>query len=105
ATGLSQTTIVLFATDHGAAMPRAKCTLYDPGIEIALLMRFPPGGPPGERVITDLVSNVDVTPTLLDGLGLHVPENLHGVSLWPLLINRGDYRPRNEVFAEKTYHT
>ena len=37
-------TCVIFATDHGAAMPRAKCTLYDPGIEMALLWRWPSAG-------------------------------------------------------------
>jgi N-sulfoglucosamine sulfohydrolase len=99
--GLAESTVVVFATDHGAAMPRAKCTLYDPGIEVALLLRVPGLAP---RVVPDLVSNVDVTPTLLDALGLASPENLEGRSLWPLLRDQA-YTPRVEVFAEKTFHT
>jgi arylsulfatase A-like enzyme len=48
--GLAESTNVIFATDHGAAMPRAKCTLYDPGIEAALLWRWPSAGLSGGRV-------------------------------------------------------
>lgn len=111
--GLTDRTCVVFATDHGAAMPRAKCTLYDPGIEIALLWRSPAGAVGGGRVVHDLVSNVDVTPTLLESLGLSLPPNLHGRSLWPMLsvggaaaaAGRSGYAPRTEVFAEKTFHT
>src|SRR5258707_15242747 len=96
-------TLVVFATDHGAAMPRAKCTLYDPGIEVALLWRWPNFLPAG-RVVRDIVSNVDVTPSLLDALGLPVPAAVQGRSFWPLLA--GDhYVARDEIFAEKTFHT
>jgi N-sulfoglucosamine sulfohydrolase len=102
--GLADRTCVVFATDHGAAMPRAKCTLYDPGIEIALLWRWPAAGLADGRVISELISNVDVTPTLLQGLGLTAPPNLHGQSFWPLLQTL-PYTPRQEVFAEKTFHT
>ncbi len=102
--GLADSTLVVFATDHGAAMPRAKCTLYDPGIEVALLMRYPAAGLSGGRVVSELVSNVDVTPTLLEALGLPLAKNLQGLSLWPLLQGR-PFRARGEVFAEKTYHT
>jgi N-sulfoglucosamine sulfohydrolase len=101
---VDDSTLVVFATDHGAAMPRAKCTLYDPGIEVAVLMRWPAGGLSGGRVVSDLVSNVDVTPTLLDLLGLPVPGNFHGLSLRALLVGDGT-APRQEIFAEKTYHT
>jgi N-sulfoglucosamine sulfohydrolase len=101
---LAQTTCVVFATDHGIAMPRAKCTLYDPGIEVALLWRWPTAGLSGGRVVSELVSNVDVAPTLLEGLGLPLPANLQGVSFWPLLQGSG-YTPRKHVFAEKTFHT
>jgi arylsulfatase A-like enzyme len=103
--GIAATTCVIFATDHGAAMPRAKCTLYDPGIEVALLWRWPSAGLSGGRVISDLVSNVDVTPTLFQALDLPPPSNLQGRSLWPLLTSYGSYVPRSEVFAEKTFHT
>jgi arylsulfatase A-like enzyme len=102
---LADSTCVVFATDHGAAMPRAKCTLYDPGIEVALLWRWPSAGIAGGRVVSELVSNVDVTPTLLDVLGLVTPPTIQGHSLWALLSGYGSYTPRSEVFAEKTFHT
>jgi N-sulfoglucosamine sulfohydrolase len=102
--GLAETTCVIFVTDHGAAMPRAKCTLYDPGIEVAFLCRWPSCGLSGGLVIETLVSNVDVTPALLEGLGVACPDNLQGRSLWPLL--RGNSTAvRSEIYAEKTFHT
>jgi N-sulfoglucosamine sulfohydrolase len=101
---LASTTLVVFATDHGAAMPRAKCTLYDPGIEVALLTRWPAAGLSGGRVCDELVSNVDVVPTILDALDVPRGPELQGRSIWPLL--HGDaYAPRAEIFAEKTFHT
>jgi arylsulfatase A-like enzyme len=102
--GLEERTCVVFTTDHGAALPRAKATLYDPGIEIALLLRWPAGGLAGGRTYGDLLSNVDVVPTLLDAFGLPLPTNLHGQSFWPLLQAR-PYQPRTAIFAEKTFHT
>jgi len=102
--GVADTTCVIFATDHGAAMPRAKCTLYDPGIEVALLWRWPSAGLGGGRVVSEMVSNVDVTPSLLEGLGLPLPPPMQGRSIWPLLTGRA-YAPRSEIFAEKTFHT
>jgi arylsulfatase A-like enzyme len=106
--GLAEDTWVIFATDHGAAMPRAKCTLYDPGIEAASLWRWPAAGLTGGRVVADLVSNVDVTPTLLHALGVPIPAGVQGRSLWSLLTgydSNGAYVPRTEIFAEKTFHT
>jgi N-sulfoglucosamine sulfohydrolase len=102
--GLEENTWVIFTTDHGAAMPRAKGTLYDPGIEVALLMRWPENGLIGGRSYREMLSNVDLVPTMLDGLGLPLPPNVHGESFWPLLKG-APYLPRADIFAEKTFHT
>jgi arylsulfatase A-like enzyme len=104
ALGLDERTWVVFTADHGAALPRAKGTLYDPGLEVALLMRWPTGGLVGGRAHHELLSNVDVVPTLLDGLDLPLPANLQGRSFWPLLRD-APFEPRAEIFAEKTFHT
>ncbi len=102
--GLSDATLVIFTTDHGLAMPRAKCTLYDPGIETALLMRWPGGGLVGGRTVPELISNVDLLPTLLDAVGAPLPGRVQGRSFLPLL--RGEtYSRRDAVYAEKTYHS
>jgi arylsulfatase A-like enzyme len=94
-------TLVVFTTDHGSPLPRAKTTLYDPGIATALLMRHP--GMPTGRVVNALFSNVDLVPTLLELLDLPVPANLHGHSGAALV--RGNVASiRSEIFAEKTYH-
>jgi N-sulfoglucosamine sulfohydrolase len=99
---LKDDTIVIFTSDHGIPFPRAKMTLYDPGIETALVMRIP--GYRGGVVHPELISNVDLFPTLLELLDIPVPETVQGRSFLPLL--RGDaYSPRSEVFAEKTFHT
>jgi N-sulfoglucosamine sulfohydrolase len=97
-------TWIIFTTDHGLAMPRAKATMYDTGLGVALVMRWHAGGLGGGRRLSALVSHVDLVPTVLEGIGLEVPDTLHGRSLWPLL--RGERPGHNDaVFAEKTFHT
>lgn len=102
--GLLDDTWLIFTTDHGLAMPRAKCTLYDPGLETALIMFAPSLGLNGGRVITEPVSHVDLVPTILEWLGLDAPDDIHGRSYWPLLTG-GQYQQREAIFAEKTFHT
>jgi N-sulfoglucosamine sulfohydrolase len=92
----AENAIVVFTTDHGLAMPRAKCTLYDPGLEVALIVRWPGGNLSGSR--QELVSNIDVLPTLLEAAGIEVPDEMQGRSLL-----RG--QERDAVFGEKTFHS
>ncbi len=102
--GLMERTWFIFTTDHGLAMPRAKCTLFDPGIETALLMLAPPLGLTGGRVIDELISHVDLAPTIAEILGLPAPADVQGQSFAPLLQG-APYHAREELFAEKTFHT
>lgn len=108
--GLAENTITIFVTDHGLALPRAKCSLYDPGMEIAFLIRWPAGGWNGGR-LTEPLLNLDIVPTLLDALGLtDRPEQLtgppvQGRSFRPLLDDDpAALAERNEIFGEITYH-
>lgn len=100
--GLKDDTLVLFTSDHGIAMPRAKCALYDPGIETPLILWG--GGIPAGQRFPQLVSNVDYFPSLLDWADFPVAENVQGHSFYPLLQGGDYYTPRTEIFAEKTYH-
>jgi len=101
--GFKDNSIVIFTADHGIPFPRAKCTLYDPGLEVAFIMRWPKGGWEGNKTYSELVSNVDYLPTLLEVAGIEIPENVQGKSLLALLEGR-NYQPRTEIFGEKTYH-
>lgn len=106
--GLAERTLVLFTCDHGIAFPRAKSTLYDAGIGIALVARWPGVLPAGVRCDA-LLSNVDLAPSLLVAVGAQVPGHMNGRPFWgavPGACGPGSpaWVPREAVFAEKTYH-
>jgi arylsulfatase A-like enzyme len=101
-TGLSENTLFVFTTDHGIPYPRAKMSLYDPGIGTALIIRGPKGFR-GGKVFSELMSNIDLLPTVLEAAGLPIAENVQGRSFLPLVQGR-PYERRAEIFAEKTYH-
>ena len=98
--GLREDTLVIFTTDHGIAFPRAKATLYDSGLQTALLMRWP-GGFEGGQVCDQMLSNIDLFPTVLDATATPSPEDVMGRSFWPLLAG-GEYEANEQIFAEKS---
>jgi len=98
--GLAENTIVVFTSDHGIPYIGAKWTLFDPGIETPLIMRWPASGLVGGVVHSQLMSNVDFLPTLLDLVGVPVPENVQGVSAAGILRGESDAPIRDAVFAE-----
>jgi arylsulfatase A-like enzyme len=100
--GLAEDTVVFVTTDHGPELPRAKMTVYDPGIKSAFICRWPGRIPAGRR-LARLTSHVDVLPTLLDIAGLGVPARVEGGSfLRRLRGERGE--TRDAIFAAMTWH-
>ncbi|MGE2833087.1 sulfatase family protein [Mycobacterium sp. SMC-4] len=106
ATGLDRTTWVVFVTDHGPALPRAKSTLYDAGTGISVIVRPPRGSLVSPQRYDDLFSGVDLVPTLLELLGVAVPDDIEGLShANRLRSNTPEGRPvRDAVYSMKTYH-
>ena len=104
AAGLAENTLVIFLGDNGAAVLHGKCSCYEPGVQVPLLVRWPGKAKPGQ-VRDELVSAVDVMPTLLEAGGIALPEGLAGQPLQPLL--RGDKAPswRKHLFTEMNFHT
>jgi len=95
ASGAAPDTLVIFTTDHGFGFPRAKATLYDPGIHIPLIMHWP-GVADGGRTCDCLISNTDVVPTLADICGFPVPDDLDGRS-FAAAVRGGQQVGRNAV--------
>jgi len=106
ATGLDTTTWVVFMTDHGPALPRAKSTLYDAGTGIAMIVRPPLRTAPQGTVYDELFSGVDLVPTLLELLGVGIPTDIDGIShARNLRSPQSDVKAaRSKVYTTKTYH-
>ncbi len=94
--GLLENTIVFFFSDHGDGTPRAKRWLYDSGIKVPLIIRFPFQERAGS--INDrLISFVDFAPTVLSLAGLDLPGYLHGQPFEGI----EEAAPRSYVYAAK----
>jgi uncharacterized sulfatase len=75
--GLAENTIVFFFGDHGQAHVRGKQFVYDSGIHVPLIIRWPDKLKPGS-VIDDLVSAIDFAPACYQAVGIPVPSHMEG---------------------------
>lgn len=94
-------TLIVFISDNGPPFPGNKCNLSDRGTGTPLLFHWP-AGLPSDVDRDDLVSSVDLLPTLLDLVGVPVPPEVQGRSLVPLLYGIGG--GGDAVFSEMTMH-
>ena len=95
--GLTENTLVIYMADNGI---KVKATCYEGGVHVPGIIRWPAGLPQGE-VNRQLISNIDLTPTILNACGLDVPEKLdaRGENFLPLL--RGEQTEwRDAAFLE-----
>ncbi|MCP4644453.1 MAG: sulfatase-like hydrolase/transferase, partial [bacterium] len=75
--GLDEDTVVFFWSDHGRGLPRCKRWLYDSGIHVPLIVRWP-GKLRPRSVCDDLVMLTDLGPTVLSIAGVKVPDHVQG---------------------------
>jgi len=86
---------VIFIGDNGRCHLRGKCWLYDPGIRVPLILRWPDHVAPG-AVHENMVSMIDISATVLDMAGVALPPRLDG---HPILGPR--VRQRDHIFAAR----
>jgi len=76
--GLAQNTIVLFFGDNGRCHVRDKQWLYEGGLHVPLIVRWPQGEVRPGKVETGMVSAIDIPATSLVLAGLDVPKGFDG---------------------------
>ena len=104
ALGLGESTRFLYTSDHGEMYGShgiySKCCMYEGSVGVPLMLCGP--GVPAGRAVEQLVSHVDMFPTVVEGVGAKLmpeDEDLPGTSLWPAINGVESARPG---FAE--YH-
>ncbi len=98
---LEDNTIVLFASDHGCHFKTRnaeyKRSCHDASMRIPMALTGP-GFSSGGR-LQEMISLIDIPPTLLDSCGIPVPGEMQGRSFVPLTSGRSPDWPE-EVYAE-----
>ncbi len=101
--GLDTNTVVIYTADQGPQWPFAKWSLYDQGIRVPFIVRWPGQIQPG-RATDAMISLVDVLPTFIALAGGTPPADLDGRSFLPLLEGKTN-RHREMIFATHSQDT
>ncbi|MGI9590745.1 MAG: sulfatase family protein, partial [Myxococcota bacterium] len=106
--GLLEDSLVVLTSDHGEMMDEHAAefwnhgnSVYDAVSRVPLLLRLP-GGAGGGRAEEWRLSNVDLMPTLLELLGLPVPQAIDGESFAGALLGREAWIGGQPIYAEAT---
>jgi arylsulfatase len=108
--GLTERTWVIFASDNGpflsygehagssGPLREGKLTTFEGGVRVPCLMKFP-GRIPAGRVCDDLVTTLDLLPTMTRVIGGPPPAKiLDGVDVWPVLAGQEGAKSPREAF-------
>ncbi|KAJ5654691.1 hypothetical protein N7490_001694 [Penicillium lividum] len=103
--GLANSTLVIFVSDNGPPFINSKTTLFDAGVRLPLIIRNPQSSP---AVSTNMVSYVDILPTILDyvnhpGVKDSAGKRI-GRSLLPVLGIESKLPGFDQVFGSHTFH-
>ncbi len=98
--GLATNTVFIYPSDQGPEWPRCKWTLYDSGLRVPFVVRWPGVVPPGSQCDA-LVSLIDLMPTFTAIAGGVPPKGIDGVSFKDVLLGRTRVC-RQQLFATHT---
>ena len=101
--GLADNTLVIFMGDNGHAFPHGKGSLYDPGLNVPCIARWP-GKIAAGTDSHNLLSGEDITPTFLEAAGIAASKDMSGKSFLPMLRSAANYQPRKHIFAARLPH-
>ncbi len=106
--GQKENTIVVFLSDNGGSgnggnepLRGAKSSLWEGGLRVPFIMRWP-GEIPAGKVTDEFLTSLEILPTLLGATGTAMPTEikLDGFDMLPVL--RGEQKsPRNEMFWQR----
>jgi arylsulfatase A-like enzyme len=107
--GLRDNTLIVYVTDNGwiqnphgnGFAPRSKQSPYEAGIRTPILFSWPKKWPPAKR--EELVSSIDLFPTILAAAGIEMPADRPGLNLVPQLES-GAAIQRDTLFGEGFAH-
>jgi N-sulfoglucosamine sulfohydrolase len=95
--------LIVFTADQGMAYHRAKASPYYAGTHIPMIIQGPDLGQ--NKRNAELVSLIDLMPTILDYLGMDIPGTVQGKSLLPILRGEaGELAGRDYIFMEHNSH-
>ena len=100
--GKLDNTLVIFFSDNGMPFPRAKMTCYDSGIKTPFIAWWKNKIKAG-TTYQELVSMIDLSPTILDVAGMNTPDDMYGKSFMPTFFDK-DEPGREFIFAERNEH-
>ena len=92
--GLLENTIVFFYSDHGGPLPRGKREHYDSGLKVPFLVRLP--DQKKKKYTDELISFVDLAPTILSLAGVDIPDNMQGQAFLGI---KKSIIPRTHIFG------
>jgi arylsulfatase A-like enzyme len=95
--GLYENTIIFFYSDHGDGLPFVKRELYNRGLKVPMIIRFPNAEKAGS-VDNQLISFVDLAPTILSLANVRVPKYIQGQAF---LGNQKAKMPRKYIYAAR----
>lgn len=99
ATGKDQNTLIIYMADHGAEFSRGKFSNYDAGLQVPLIVYWP-GMVQAGSVRSELVSSIDILPTIMAAAQAKIPAAMPGKPLIPLFKGTAAPNWRKYIFAE-----